>query len=166
MKIAFYKGKDKKPFYRFLGILVFLWTWGKYTHVELIDDRAGIDKPDNWNWYSASGITEGVVRMKRVVYIEDHWDVWNIDDIDTELVVNYFKTQDGKGYDWVGIMFNQFLPLRLHSKDKWFCSEIVTRAIQVSSQIGHELKPYNTSPIRLYKYLKELNIINNNNKWN
>jgi len=166
MKIAFYKGKSEQTFYMILEVLIFIWTWGKYTHVELIDDRSGINNPNHWNWYSASGLTEGIVRMKNVKYKPEDWDIWNVDSIDIESVIRYFDIQDGKAYDWVGIMFNQFIPLRLHSKDKWFCSEIVTRAIQVSSQIGHELKPYNTSPIKLYKYLYKHNIINDNNKWN
>lgn len=165
MKIAFYKGKAENSLHRIMGMMIYLWTWGKYTHVELIDDRSGKDNPLNWNWYSASGMSEGMVRMKTIPYKKESWDIWDID-INDEQAIQYIQTQEGKGYDWVGILLNQFLPLKMHSKDKWFCSEIVTRAIQVSSQYGHELKPYNTSPINLYKYMHKHEIINNNNKWN
>ena len=34
-----------------------------------------------------------------------------------------FRKTKGSKYDFIGILFSQVLPIGLHSKSRWYCSE-------------------------------------------
>ncbi len=163
-KLAFYNGEDDNLVYRWLDFLVVIWTRSKITHVELIDDRVDVNNPKMWNWYSASSLIEKQVRMKHVDYKPHHWVIYDFPDVDIDKAIEFFKGEEGKPYDWLGIIFSQFIPFGIQSPSRWFCSEIVTKMIQVSSDLLHDKTPNKVSPINLYKYLHRLGKLNN--EWN
>lgn len=50
----------------------------------------------------------------------------------------------GKGYDWLGILFSQVLPLNLDHPERVFCSELNAAMLGLS-------KPASYSPEKLYQ---------------
>lgn len=160
MKIAFYKGTGHTVLNFILSWGVKIWTWGEYSHVELIDCN-GSDNIALWDWYSASAFAEGIVRVKTIDVIPDNWDFFDIDfDLDKESVIEFFNKEMGKKYDWIGILFSQLFPLKLDDKNTWFCSEIVKHALCIS---GIQSLCFDTdasySPNRLFRELKNEGIL-------
>lgn len=106
--------------------IIKLRTKSKYYHSELILDGKWIssDHPggvmirelkdlnnDDWDY---------VELPPRELTYEQHDDLWV-----------YINTQDGKGYDYPAIMFNQLVKLGVNNINKWFCSEISSKIIQL-----------------------------------
>lgn len=108
MYLAFYKGKGN-----FYDKLIRWWTNSKYSHVELAAN-------DGW-WYTSSPRDGGVVKRK-MGYNSEHWQFVPVRLTKSE-VEKFYQETKGSKYDWLGIVFSQVLPLKQHSKQKWFCSE-------------------------------------------
>ena len=108
--------------------LISLWTWGKYSHVELIvgtnDDIHPLE-----NGFSASA-WDNDVRIKPIDFEKDGWHIVETGrDIDMEYIASVL----GDDYDYVGIVLSEFLPLRLHIKNRYYCSETVACALGFKS---------------------------------
>jgi hypothetical protein len=59
----------------------------------------------------------------------------------------WMEGEAGSGYDWIGIYLTQFLFMDWESKDKWFCSEIVAKVLQMLYVDGFlDVKPNRLSP--------------------
>lgn len=114
-QLAFYKGKGDLT-----DKAIRLWTDSKYSHVELIID--GI-------WYSTSP-RDLCVRAKRIVANAEHWDFVDVE-IDRLSVEALYTNTKGAKYDWLGIILSQFLPLDIHSRKRWFCSEWCCEALKI-----------------------------------
>ena len=69
---------------------------------------------------------------------------------------NWLNEQLEKGYDFTGIMFSQAIPLRHDNQNKWFCSELVTKILQL---LGYyeviDLLPHLVSPGMLEDIFKK-----------
>jgi hypothetical protein len=67
------------------------------------------------------------------------------------------EDEKGCGYDMKGIVFAQLFRWNIQSKDKWFCSEACTAALQRVKGLKflHNLKPHNVDPGKLFKLLCE-----------
>jgi hypothetical protein len=141
MKIAFYKGSKGT----IVDKLICLWTLGIYSHVELVDD--------NDISYSSSSRDKGV-RLKAIKFDVNKWDIYNIK-LDVNVLREFELETRGKKYDWIGIFFYHLLPFKMQNNDKWYCSEWVSRVLQL---YGYKTE-LNVTPSRLYKDLKKLNII-------
>lgn len=140
MKIAFYKTGGN-----WFDKLIRWWTFGPYSHVELIDKRG--------NLYSASQ-HHNMVRVARFRLKPEHWDVFELSDNLSEKRALYFiRSQMHFKYDWIGILLSQVIPLRIHEPNKWFCSELVFAALQHAG-LNSNHKSYNIHPNKLYKILK------------
>lgn len=113
--LALYKGKGK-----LFNRLIRLWTRSKYSHCELV-------MPDG-RWLSASAM-DGGVRAKRIELDLEHWDLIPLPWANAKLIESIYDRHEGKGYDWLGILFAQFLPLGIDNKRRMFCSEFCAAAL-------------------------------------
>lgn len=113
----------------------------KYYHTELIINDL---------WISSNN-KEGVTIKERFETNEE-WDyyefpVMEILEKDYETILSYIRKQDDKSYDYLGIVLSQFIPFSIHNRQKYFCSEIVTRVLQLFLiEEVLDLVPNNTSP--------------------
>lgn len=139
VKLAFYKAKGT-----WLDCLVRRWTRSQYSHVEIVFSD-GI-------WFSASP-RENEVRFKWIVPKPGHWDFVDICLFPTEeeLLREYCEEQDGKRYDWIGIFLSQIIPLGVHNSRWWFCSEVVSAALQFIGRLA-KMSPQCVSPGTLAKH--------------
>ncbi len=148
VKVAFYKNYKDTVYDR----LISLWTKSKYTHVELIVEGV---------WYSASP-RDGGVRSKGITANLEHWDCVEIalHPYDVEKIVDFFNREQGKKYDWCGIVCSQVIPMKIHHPSKWFCSEIVSHALKLAGvRLSKDNQTY--TPISLFNELETIYPLNN-----
>lgn len=127
--------------------LIGFWTKSKYCHVEIILEHL---------WISSN--LEGV-HIKELKPLKDTYDYFDFDVIITheqyKNLMEWLYRQHGKSYDKLGIIMSQLLPFRLDSRDKWFCSELVCKILQllhVEEVVDNY--PFLTSPGDLAKTFK------------
>jgi len=139
VKLAFYKGPgdlfDK-------GIR--LWTWGTYSHVEvMIDDVA---------FSSFPGV--GTRYLLYPYFKPQDWDYVEIpmDSVAQAHLHSWCMSEMHCDYDWAGVWLCQVLGLTRQSKTKWFCSEFCTQALRIAG-LYKELTPHKMSPNGLYRYV-------------
>ena len=114
MKLALYKGKGT-----FFDALVRFVTCSEYSHCEVVLDGVC--------WSSSP--RDGGVRRANINLQSGHWDVIDIQG-DEALALAWFKSHDGAGYDWIGLI-RTVIPFFPHSKTKWFCSEACGAALGI-----------------------------------
>jgi len=142
LTIAFYKAKNNKNA-TFIDKVIAWWTNGDYSHVELIIDDS---------MYSTSP-RDGKVRAKKHTP-DNNWDYINIDNINTDVVFDFFMMTQDKKYDWLGI-FGFVIPTKDRT-NHWFCSEWVSNALKISGCKKLFTKnPSKLSPNDLYKILTQ-----------
>ena len=144
--ICFHKPK------RLIGHLIALWTLGKYSHAEFIYN--------NYVYLS----NPGGVRVKPFVH-KDNMDIFELDShIEIPVVLEEFMKLKGKGYDYGAIFFSQLLELGIEHKDRYFCSELCIHLINkgLDESLTYNLKTLKDSdfsPAKLYKYLKDMELL-------
>lgn len=91
-----------------------LWTRSVYSHCELVlsDGR-----------FVSSSPRDGGVRAKCIEPSSSTWDFVALPWVQQEDVEAALEREGGTGYDWVGIIGSQLLPVGIHSRKRWFCSE-------------------------------------------
>ncbi len=143
--LALYKGRGT-----LFNRLVRLWTRSKYSHCELVlaDGR----------WLSASAM-DGGVRAKRIELNLEHWDLIPLPWADQRQVTRVFLANAGLGYDFFGLFGSQLLPVGLHSRRRWFCSEFCAAAL------GFPM-PQRYSPAQLGEVVQLINTLTLNGQWN
>lgn len=143
IKVAFYKGKGN-----FIDWCIRVWTRSIYSHVELAIVHADGSPPII---VSSSG-RDGGVRFKTYSNEKLNSDKWAMVDVTDQVnfdeLSKFTATHHGKAYDFKGIFLSQFLPLKRHSKDKYFCSEFCAEALGFS-------QPHTYSPQGLYTALQQ-----------
>jgi len=133
-KVAFKKWYRNGWFTPISGLIA-LWTWGKYSHVEIV--------MSNNKGFSASS-WDNEVRIKEINFDNGKWDIIETHrNIDTVIVAEAL----GKPYDQLGILFWEFFHLPLHGKDRFYCSEIA------SCVLG--LPDCQLDPVKLARFLQE-----------
>ncbi|BBM37718.1 hypothetical protein JCM16775_0408 [Leptotrichia hofstadii] len=144
--ISFHKPKS------IIGFLITLRTLGKYSHCEFIyNDYVYLSNP-------------GGVRIKPFVY-KDNMDIFELDShIEIPVVLEEFMKLKGKGYDYGAIFFSQLLELGIEHKDRYFCSELCLHLINkgLDESLTYNLKTLKAnqfSPAKLYKYLKDMELL-------
>ena len=147
--ICFHKPK------RLIGHLIALWTLGKYSHAEFIyNGQVFLSNP-------------GGVRTRKFEY-QKNMEIYELDkNIDPKDVIEFFRTAQGKGYDYLGILGQFFYADKVQDDNRFFCSEFCLNAIDYALQFtltykGKSLKDrvgYQFSPAKLYKYLKNMELI-------
>jgi hypothetical protein len=143
-RLAFYKAKNGDIFDK----LIAWWTRSPYSHCEIVIGN---------KWYSSSP-RDGRVRKAIIEPNPDSWDYIDVpmNTMDEVLVETLFKKYDGAKYDFMGILLSQILPLGMHSKSKWFCSEICAYVLQNVDKLPYGKEPNWYSPGRLYSRLSEI----------
>jgi len=143
IKVAFYKGKGT-----WMDLCVRFWTRSIYSHVELVVFDSGDFPP---TIISSSGRDDGV-RFKEYSIEKlnsEKWDLIDVSEkIDDESLAYFSVNKLGKRYDYKGILLSQFLPLKRHGKNKYFCSEFCAEALGFSN-------PHEYSPQDLYTALQQ-----------
>ena len=124
------------------SLIIKLFTLSHWSHVAILDDEGYI--------YDSTLIS-GVRRI--------HFDEWkeHYRELDFTIfpvkdrskVFEWLSTQVGKGYDALGI-FSFILRKNYEDKDKYFCSELVAKAL------GITYKPWRLSPQFLSQFYKTL----------
>lgn len=140
IRAAFYKASAGN----WLDWMISKWTKGPYSHCELVIGDL---------WLSASP-REQVVRYKSIQTDPKTWDF-----VSLELnVAQVKKIQDwaalelGCEYDWLGIFLTQVINWNRQDPHRWFCSELVTAALQQAGMLPGVV-PHQTDPNELYKLL-------------
>lgn len=133
-----------------MGKLIGWYTKSPVYHVEVILE-------DKWiSAYAGRGVYVNDLRP-----LKDTWEYIKLDEImvtqrQDEIIEEWLQEQDGKGYDYLGILLAQLIPLRLHSRAKWFCSEITTKILQLLFiKETMNLSPYDVSPGDLHGLFKK-----------
>lgn len=93
-------------------------TRSQYSHVELVIGP---------NWYTSSP-RDGGVRRKEIVPKEGHWDFVPVE-IDIERVIQLYARTMWHRYDWLGVFGHAIGIPRIHSRERWTCSEWVAEAL-------------------------------------
>jgi hypothetical protein len=138
MQIAFYKANRGNLLDKLIGV----FTFGKYSHCELI--------LDDGLWATSSPRDGGVVM--RYLEPSDKWDIFDLYvpyDVNTDLVKKWFDANDGDAYDYLGA-FGSAFGLDLVSTQKKYCSQTCAIILGIDSTI---------SPSSLYRKLKKIGYI-------
>lgn len=132
-----------------MGKLIGWKTKSEVYHVEIILE-------DKWvSAYAGRG-----VYVKDLNPLNDEWEYIHLPEIEMtdhqyKLFMIWLNQQHGKGYDYTGIILAQLFPFSMHRRNKWFCSEIVTKILQLLYVAGvMGLAPYKMSPGDLYRIFK------------
>lgn len=143
MKIAFYKAKKS-----FIDKTICFFTNGPYSHAELIFDD-GIS--------FSSSLPDHGVRFKHITYNVQSWDfiVVNLSPENEHKVRDFCEKQQGKKYDLLGVL-GFVMPLQ-QEKKKWFCSEIIIRALQEAG-LYRWVIPSRIHPTALHDLLRSQNV--------
>ena len=112
--LALYKGKGT-----LFNALIRLWTRSKYSHCEII-------MPDG-RWLSASAM-DGGVRAKAIT-LDGKWDLIALPWADVSLIEKLYRDNEGKGYDWLGLLGSQLVPITVDNPRRMFCSEFCAAAL-------------------------------------
>jgi len=131
--------------------LIGWWTRSPYSHAELIVGN---------RWIS-SRIVTGVRVFDLRPLNDEVYDYIDLGDIyitkrQLEVFNNWVDYAITLPYDKTGIVFSQFFPFSLDAKNKFFCSEVVCKLLQI---LGYEevinKRPQNVSPgdlARIFKF--------------
>jgi len=125
------------------------WTKSKFYHTELILGDKWITSDNN----------QGVI-IRDLKPLNNKWVYKNLGFIEVtdkqyKIILDWINEQYGKEYDYIGILYSQFLPFRYDDKNEWFCSEIVTKILQLFLiKEVLDLVPNLTSPGDLAKIFK------------
>lgn len=149
--LAFKNGMNSNDawYWKTSAKLIQWWTKSKYFHVEI----AFKDK-----WVAAH--TDTGIRMEQLKPLYDNnyeyfeLEVPNITKEQERILIEFIKEQENKGYDWKGIFLSQILFLNWEHPEKWFCSEIVAKVLEllyVQEFMG--IAPNKLSPGEIHKIL-------------
>jgi len=123
-----------------------IWTKHKYFHTEFIIGEY---------WISAN--TTGIVKHK-LKPLTSKYDYFFIEvEITPEqlgMLIRFIENQIGTKYDWTGIWLSQFIGLGANRADKWFCSELVAKLMQICLvEESLNIQPHMTDPGELFDSL-------------
>jgi len=143
LKVLFYHTNPKGT--TFIDNIIKWWTGSKYYHTEIIIDNRIL---------VGAQAGEGVY-IKEVIDKPELYDIIELDIHATAkqitIIENWVNSLVGKKYDYLGIIMSQILPARIDSPNRWFCSELSTKILQlfVVKQVI-TLTPNMVSPGKLY----------------
>ena len=145
MKIAFYKAFQPKA--TFLDKVIAIFSFGWYSHVELIcEDEL---------CYSISA-RDKKVRFKEITLNSEQWEILNLNLEEPEIkeIREKAKRYTGLKYDYIGAIFSIF-PFCIQKRNRMFCSELTANLLRNTVEY-HDLKPgCRYSPSGLYNRIKD-----------
>lgn len=135
-----------------IGFLISMRTFGKYAHCEFVlNDMVYLSNP-------------GGVRAKPFIP-KKYMDLYEVKlPFDKELFLKEFKKLKGRGYDYAGVLLGQLFNIDIDSSNRYFCSELCLYLLNKLTEDSltynfKSIKASEFSPAKLYKYLKEMEII-------
>lgn len=151
--IGFQKNFDENIewYWKKAAALIKWGTKSDYFHVELVVDGKWI----------GSHTTKGIeIHDYDPAHFNSYFDYFEleVDDItesQRKKFWDWVNKEAGSGYDWKGIYLTQMFNMDWESKDKWFCSEIVVKMLQmlyVTEFIDE--KPNRASPQTILNLIK------------
>ena len=148
IRVAFYKGKGN-----FINSIVRWWTGSNYSHAELI-------LPDNITWIGISPFFKSKINRRIRLNIDfTEWDFVDLKITEEQysIIMDFFHDTEGEGYDWIGMLFSQFLPCKIKHRKRWYCSEWIAYALRISCVVDwRSVRLYDRkdlSPAALYKLI-------------
>lgn len=150
-RVAFQK-KDANPTFKdnVISKSIKFWTKSKYFHVAI--QIHGL-------WYTSLP-TKGTFKSSEIE--EVNFDIIDIQHskLETEqynIMMEYIEAQLGLPYDWKGIILSQVLRFGVNNDDKWFCSEFVSKILQLMYiKEVFDVTPNKVSPETLFNLIKGL----------
>ena len=148
---------QKKPYKINWKIMLYvnaikIWTRSKYFHSEIIIDDKKISS------YPERGVE---IYQFNNSFDFEHFDYFEIDvpnltQEQEKVLWPYLYDQLHTGYDWKGIFLSQVFKLGVNNPTEWFCSEIVTKILQLLLyEPVLDCLPNKVSPAKLYKLIKD-----------
>jgi len=148
ISIAFYKGEGN-----IFNKIVRKWTGSVYSHAELI-------LADGRTWISITPFIKSKIYSKKdPEYNENEWDFVELSVTPEQhsIIERFYLLTEGCRYDWVGMLLSQFLPFKIKSQGRWYCSEWIAYALRISGIVSWEsVQIYDQadlSPIVLYNLI-------------
>ena len=129
-----------------------LWTWSKYSHVELrFNTVPPTDSDDHALCFSSSG-RDGGTRFKYIDLTDGRWDRWRVEKPAVEAAIfQWCLGKTGKKYDFLGI-FGFIIGKQLQDPEKWYCSEICAAALRRHDVLDF---PQKISPGGLAEFMRQ-----------
>lgn len=127
MKLAMYKGPAKGLLPNLAHLAICLRSFSKYSHCEIVFTEPNIN---GYAVCASSSWRDGGVRFKSIKLDSGHWDLIDLPGYDVEYAKAWFDNHIGKKYDVKGLLFF-ILPIRLESRNKYFCSEACAAALKL-----------------------------------
>jgi hypothetical protein len=154
MKLAFYVAFQPKPkdetYVKYVKRLWLDWviavaSFGKYSHVELVDGE---------DWFSISPRT-GRASVRRIKPKAGRWEFLelSLDHFDKKTVNELFSVYEGYKYDYVGALFS-ITRFCIQKPNKIFCSEVCTNILNKTYKYRALGDGCKYSPSKLYKKVK------------
>jgi|TARA_R110002020_G_scaffold138910_6_gene309495 hypothetical protein len=148
--VALYKGEGN-----WKTKMISWWTCSKYSHAELV-------MPDEETWISISPLlTSRVSSRVKKTWNEKDWDIFDFEvtSEQADTIQSFYKETEGCYYDWIGMLLSQFLPFKIKTEDKWYCSEWIAHALTLSCVINWRISRVHEradlSPARLHEIIVE-----------
>lgn len=142
--LAFQKQPDNNIISKLLFYIIKWYTRFRYTHVEIFFDDI----------YISSTYNNGV-KVKELLPLSNKYDYFEleVDGKKKRAVLNFIRSVENSQYDWKGIFLSQFIKLKKHNKNKYFCSELCADIIK---KFGHNLnqESHTYSPKTLFLELE------------
>ena len=133
------------------------WTNSIYSHAELV-------LPDDITWIGISPFLKSKVDKRIKIDLNpSEWDfiTLKISEEQLDIIMEFFEDTQGQGYDWIGMLFSQFLPCKIKHKKRWYCSEWISYALRISCVLDwRDIKIYDRkdlSPAALFNLVTEPN---------
>lgn len=131
-----------------------MWTKHEYYHVEFL-------MKDHWISANTDGIS---LEKRRPLTSKYDYFFIDIDMTDEQLGIlkRFIESQAGSEYDWAAIWMSQFLHIGINREDKWFCSELVVKILQICLiEEMLYLQPHLVNPGVLFDELKKMEVFSN-----
>jgi len=121
IKVAFFKDRSESIHHRFIR----WWTKSIYSHAELVLN-------DGETWVSISPFIYSKVGARiKTNFDEKEWDFveFKISERQLDSLKDFISETTGDGYDWVGMLLSQVLPVIVKSRGRWYCSSWIAHAL-------------------------------------
>lgn len=132
---------------RLISTTIKKWTKSDYFHTEIVIDNKWI-----------SSIPGKGIEIRDLHELSSNWDYLHktveITSKQYQLIMRYIESQLDADYDYMGIIWSQVFGVNYNTADRWFCSEFVTKILQLLLiEAVLDEAPNTVSPERLYQLL-------------
>lgn len=146
--LAFYRGEGRF----FSDTVVQYITRSEFSHCEMFTSDEPPLPGETHRCITAVG-KDGGVRIKDITFQPSRWEFVEVPWAPTD-TISRARQNIGSGYDFWGLLMTQFLNLRRHAADKWFCSKLCAYALGLSEAHTYapgDLKRVVTEHNRIFK---------------